>query len=54
MCKITIKKQKCLRCKYEWYPKPKDGKVNRPRVCPKCKSPYWDIPKTQFKKGDSK
>jgi len=53
MCKITIKKQKCLRCDHKWYPKPgKDGKVKKPKVCPKCKSVYWDTPKTQFKNGE--
>jgi rubrerythrin len=30
---------KCLRCGHAW---PTKG---QPRVCPKCKSPYWDRPK---------
>ncbi len=42
MCKVTIKKQGCLRCGYKWYPKPKEDKIKKPIVCPKCKSPYWD------------
>ena len=28
---------KCLRCGHEW-----PSKQPHPRVCPKCKSPYWD------------
>ena len=32
-----IKVFKCLRCGHEW-----PSKQERPRVCPKCKSPYWD------------
>lgn len=39
---ISIMGNKCYRCGHEWRP------VNllcRPRVCPKCKSPYWDVPK---------
>jgi predicted Zn-ribbon and HTH transcriptional regulator len=30
------------RCGHEWLPRDKD---DRPRVCPKCKSPNWDRPK---------
>ena len=33
-----MKKLNCLRCEYSWYPRtPK-----LPKVCPKCKSPYWN------------
>ena len=29
---------KCLRCKHKWYPRvPKF-----PKLCPSCKSKYWD------------
>lgn len=40
--KVTINRYKCERCGHEWIPR--DLK-RRPRVCPKCKSPYWDVPK---------
>jgi len=33
-----IKIFKCLRCPHEWA-----SKKEHPRVCPKCKSPYWDV-----------
>jgi len=36
---ITIMGYKCERCEHEWIPKDPD---TEPRVCPKCKSPYWD------------
>ena len=53
MCKVTIKKETCLRCNHKWYPKPSNGNVKKPMVCPKCKSPYWDTPK-KVKKDESK
>lgn len=31
----------CVRCGHTWIPRTPD----KPIVCPKCKSPYWDIPK---------
>ena len=31
----------CTRCGHKWYPRTPE----RPRVCPKCKSPYWDKPR---------
>ena len=33
---------KCLRCAHQWVRR----NLNKdPRVCPKCKSPYWDRPR---------
>ena len=32
-----IYRYKCLRCKHVWA-----SQQERPRVCPKCKTPYWD------------
>lgn len=34
------------RCGHEWLPR---EATETPRVCPKCKSPYWDKPK-QFER----
>lgn len=45
---ITVWAFRCLRCEHEWQPKvPITGDEqptgrSLPRVCPKCKSPYWD------------
>lgn len=35
--KIEMNKLQCKRCNHEWYPKQPEV-----RLCPKCKSPYWD------------
>ena len=40
--KITMEGFLCERCGYKWIPR---NKEESPRVCPKCKSPYWDKPK---------
>lgn len=38
------------RCGHEWLPRNTEEK---PRVCPKCKSPNWDRPK-RFERGKQK
>jgi len=47
MVKIQFNGYLCERCHHQWIPMTQ----NKPKVCPKCKSPYWDIPRR--KKGDS-
>jgi len=42
---ITVMGYRCERCGHEWSPRRDNEK--EPRVCPKCKSPYWNIPKKQ-------
>lgn len=42
MPKITMEGYRCERCKHEWVPREKD---QEPKVCPKCKSPYWNTPR---------
>lgn len=32
---------RCERCEHEWVPR----REEEPRVCPKCKSPYWNRPR---------
>ena len=39
---IKTKGYKCERCGHEWAPRNKEEK---PLICPKCKSPYWNKPK---------
>jgi len=57
--KFRIKKEvnafRCLRCAHEWIPRVElsqlEGKLkSKPRICPKCKSPYWDLEKKNGKK----
>ena len=40
--KIKIKKMNCLRCGHNWIPRKEDV-----RMCPKCKTPYFDQAKTK-------
>ncbi len=40
--KLTVQGFKCDRCGHEWVPRKED---EEPRVCPKCKSPYWNVPR---------
>lgn len=48
---VNLIGNKCYRCEHEWLPYDKDV---LPRVCPKCKSPYWDRPKVRFNKKGKK
>ena len=41
MAKITLQGYKCERCGHEWLP----TSDVEPKVCPKCKSPYWNRPR---------
>lgn len=34
---------KCEKCSHEWIPRDANGE---PAACPKCKSPYWNRPKS--------
>ena len=43
--RVLILGHKCYRCGHEWKPTLKI----LPKVCPKCKSPYWDRPKNSEK-----
>jgi rubrerythrin len=38
---IKVKGYICERCGHQWIPKGNE----EPRVCPKCKSPYWNKPR---------
>lgn len=40
--KIQVWGYRCHRCGHEWVPR---EKAQDPRVCPACKSPYWDRPR---------
>ena len=35
---LSMAGYRCERCKHEWVPRFEA----EPRVCPKCKSPYWN------------
>ena len=42
MAKIEVEAFTCDRCGHVWSPRNKSAE---PRVCPKCKSPYWNTPR---------
>lgn len=45
---VLIIGHKCYRCGHKWVPERLDfSKI--PKVCPKCKSAYWDTPKQDKK-----
>jgi len=39
---ITVMGYRCERCVHEWVPRDFNGE---PKVCPKCKSAYWNSPR---------
>lgn len=48
--KITLDGWRCTRCGYEWVPRyyySEGGEMVPPKVCPKCKSPYWNQERRQ-------
>jgi len=38
---LTIDRLRCLRCRHQWLPR----SSTLPKVCPRCKSTKWDVPK---------
>jgi DNA-directed RNA polymerase subunit RPC12/RpoP len=51
MPKVELMGYRCERCSHEWLPRDRSDDAPEPRVCPKCKSPYWDKPR-KAKKSD--
>jgi predicted Zn-ribbon and HTH transcriptional regulator len=41
MGEITLKGFLCERCGHKWAPR--ENEI--PKVCPRCKSPYWNTPR---------
>ena len=46
--KVTLDGYQCERCRHTWVPRMKDY----PRICPKCKSAYWDRPRKKRAKNE--
>ena len=42
----------CKRCGHSWMPRKQNEqlKITKPKVCPKCNSPYWDKPRGWYQK----
>ncbi len=41
VAKVRLWGYRCERCGHEWLPR----KGEEPKVCPRCKSPYWNTPR---------
>jgi len=50
MTKVELPTFRCLRCGHTWHPR----KPFMPRVCPRCKNPYWKLPPKISKKKKEK
>ena len=46
MLELEIPKLHCYRCGNTWTPR-----VRVVRICPRCKSPYWEVPKVRIPTG---
>ena len=46
LMEVTVNEVKCLRCGYGWVPRKPDV-----RICPRCKSAWWDKIKIKDVKG---
>jgi predicted Zn-ribbon and HTH transcriptional regulator len=47
MGELKVTAYVCERCGHIWIPRA----GLKPRVCPKCKSPYWDKPRRRVAAG---
>jgi predicted Zn-ribbon and HTH transcriptional regulator len=47
MARIQIPAFQCERCEHIWAPRRESQ--GEPKVCPKCKSPYWNRPRGKIK-----
>ena len=43
---IKMLECKCEKCKHKWITRSDE----KPKICPNCKSPYWEIPEKTRKK----
>jgi Zn finger protein HypA/HybF involved in hydrogenase expression len=49
---IEVKGFVCERCSHKWISR--ENSTHVPIVCPKCHSPYWNIPRKNKLKGAKK
>lgn len=45
------KEYKCLRCGHKWFPR---TPLKKPRLCPSCKSKYWEEDREDGKRRNRK
>jgi len=51
MGKIKLDGYICERCVHKWVSRESSREGKLPLVCPKCKSPYWNIPRKKINGG---
>jgi predicted Zn-ribbon and HTH transcriptional regulator len=51
MARVSLPGWKCERCGHVWVSR--QQWTDEPRVCPKCKSPYWNRPRQKSKRKAS-
>ena len=59
MGRTLVNAFKCDRCNHTWLPKAWDGNPESldellPKVCPHCKSPYWNTPRKNVGNNSAK
>ena len=47
---VSISGFQCCRCEYVWRPRHGTDSKDKTKVCPHCKSPYWDVPRRRQKR----
>lgn len=45
---VKMVKLRCQKCEHEWIPRKSDV-----RLCPNCKTAYWDVPRDNPKKENN-
>ena len=50
MARILIEGFQCERCSYRWAPR--QGTTVEPKVCPKCKSRFWNKPRQKSRQEE--
>ena len=48
MAAKKLKRKECLRCGNKWL-----SKLDRPKQCPRCKQPMWDVASNRKVKADA-
>lgn len=48
MPRVRLTGYQCERCEHTWLPR---SGAREPKVCPRCKSPYWNTPRQDATKG---
>lgn len=45
---ILVSEKKCNRCGHIWVPRWSNPERDNPKICPYCKSEYWNTPEISY------